>query len=193
MPKLFFFTWEVEPKTFYLFNNIFDQIFAIMLATFYIFFVTSKETKFFLFIVGLLWLIFSITMLIAFIVDDSFITVYHKRYFQLRMFLAIILLVLFGSSIMGLLMEGLEIMKVFTSIWFLVAMFLLVMVFFWSMEMVNIIRKLRGEEKANQDVDSKRNLPFILKKKEKKNESDLENLSSDQSGIKIWNFFNFNN
>lgn len=191
MAKILLCALEVEARTFYLFNNIFDQVFAIVLATFYIFFVSSRETKFFIFVVGLIWLIFSIAILIAYIVDDSFTTIYHKRYFQIRTFLSLILLVLFASSILGLLLEGLEIIRVFTSISFLFGMFLLILVFFWSIKMVRMIKSLRDREKELLAENQHRERPLVVGKKGGEADQigtiDLEGKSSgvDSDNIKI--------
>ena len=189
MAYLLVFFLETSPAVFYLVNNIFDTVFSLALSTLYIFFVASKELKLFLFIIGLFWFIFAVVILLTFIIDESFTSIHHKRYFQTRLILSATLVLLFLSSTVQLADKGLGALSVFfESLWFLFALLVLGLVIVWSQQMVDIIRTSRESNKARlaeQETGVKTNNKTTDFKNSVIAESESGHESSSKSDLKV--------
>ncbi len=147
MPKLLIFTLEVSEPTFYIVNNLIDIIFAVLMATFYTILLNARETKLFLFILACCFLVVSVVTFVYYIIDDTYVTLWHKRYFQVRMVMAAVIMVLFISALVNFFLDGKEIWVLLTSFGFLLANVLLTFIVVWSSQMVFYIkRQLRIEQ-----------------------------------------------
>ena len=62
---------------------------------------------------------------------------------------------------MGLIVEGLAIWNVLTSIWFLCGIVMLVGVFFWSKDMIKTIKRIREKEKKLMEMQQNAGKPLI--------------------------------
>ncbi len=145
MIKLLFCAIEITEKAFYIVNSVVDIIFSVLLATFYTVLLGARETKLFVFLSACLFLVYSVITLIFYIIDDTYATLWHKRYFQVRMISAIVFMALFISATINLLFEGKDFWVLLTSFSFLFANLLLTFIVVWSSQMIRIIKKQRKE------------------------------------------------
>ena len=148
---------ELTESTFYIVNNLIDILLSVLMATFYTVLLSARETKFFIFILACVFLVLSVVTLVFYIIDDTYATLWHKRYFQIRTIMAAVLMVLFISALINLFFEGKEIWVLMTSFSFLFANLLLTFIVIWSTQMVQVIKKQRRKEmlarKSARDED----------------------------------------
>ncbi len=171
---------EVEEATFYLANNIIDIVFSVLMATFYIVVLNSRESKLFLFIIACASLVFAVITLVFYIIDESYTTLWHKRYFQIRAIVAVLIAMLFISASINLFFEGKELLVLISSFGFLVANVLLTFIVIWSLQMSHAIKQARRDQQMRADKDEEKSHRAADSKKEGKLERAKTSVANKQ-------------